>query len=168
MKDPFQAGTAEYAAWDEQALAEGALLLDELYAALGRYVIFPSAEAHDAVVLWTAATHAQSAWEHATRLGLIAPEKRCGKTRAQTVIEACSHRPLAAVNATTAAIYRSISEDDPPTLLFDEVDALFGNKRKAEDNEDLRALLNAGHERGRSVIRCVGPGRYRRAAGHDR
>jgi hypothetical protein len=37
------------------------------------------------------------------------------------------------------------------------VDAIFGSKRAAEDNEDLRALLNAGHGRGRPVLRCVGP-----------
>jgi hypothetical protein len=136
---------------------DGTALLAELHTALGRYVIFPSQYAHDAVTLWIAASHGQPAWEHASRLGLTAPEKRCGKTRAQTVIEYTCHKPLAAVNATTAAAYRSIDEADPPTLLFDEVDALFGSKRKAEDNEDLRALLNAGHERGRPVIRCVGP-----------
>ena len=45
----------------------------------------------------------------------------------------------------------------PPTLLFDEVDAIFGTKTKAEQHEDLRALLNAGFGRGRPALRCVGP-----------
>lgn len=136
---------------------DGAKLLDEVHAAITRYVVMPSPEAVDAVVLWIAATHAQPAFEHAPRLSITAPEKRCGKSRLLDVVEATAHKPLAAVNATTAAVYRSIDEDDPPTLLFDEVDAIFGSKRAAEDNEDLRALLNAGHQRGRPVIRCVGP-----------
>ena len=52
---------------------------------------------------------------------------------------------------------RSIGEKHPPTLLVDEADTLFGSKRVAEQNEDLRALLNAGHQRGRPALRCVGP-----------
>jgi Protein of unknown function (DUF3631) len=34
---------------------------------------------------------------------------------------------------------------------------LFGSKKNAENNEDFRALLNAGHQRGRPALRCVGP-----------
>jgi hypothetical protein len=36
---------------------EGAAILDEVHAALGRYVVFPSPEAHDAATLYIAATH---------------------------------------------------------------------------------------------------------------
>jgi hypothetical protein len=45
----------------------------------------------------------------------------------------------------------------PPTLVIDEADTIFGSKKVAENNEDLRALLNAGHQRGRPALRCVGP-----------
>lgn len=67
---------------------DGADLLGELHAAFGKYVVFPSPEAHDAVVVWCAATHAQDAWEHAPRLALVSPEKRCGKSRVLDVAEA--------------------------------------------------------------------------------
>src|SRR5207237_279814 len=40
----------------------------------------------------------------------------------------------------------------PPTLLVDEADTIFGGKN-AEANEDLRGLLNAGHQRNRPAIR---------------
>ena len=63
----------------------GAELLGQVHAAFTRYVIFPSAEAADAVMLYTAATHTQAAWEHATRLVVKSPIKRCGKTRLQEV-----------------------------------------------------------------------------------
>jgi uncharacterized protein DUF3631 len=82
-----------------------------------------------------------------------APEKRCGKSRLLDVIEATCHDPLITVNASAAAVYRAIGTDDPPTLLVDEADTIFGSKKSAEANEDLRGLLNAGHQRNRPAIR---------------
>jgi hypothetical protein len=130
----------------------GAAILDALYAVLIRYVILPSAEAVDAVVLWIAATHAISAWAHAPRLVIRAPEKRCGKSRLLDIVEGCCHHPLITVNASPAAVYRSIASDQPPTLLIDEADTIFGGEN-ATTNEDIRGLLNAGHQRNRPAIR---------------
>ena len=62
-------------------------------------MILPSAEAAVAVVLWTAATHAQPAWQHAPRLVIRAPEKRCGKSRLLDIVEGTCHAPLITVNA---------------------------------------------------------------------
>jgi hypothetical protein len=130
----------------------GATLLKELHAALCRYVVFPNPHAADAVTLWTAATHAQPAWEHAPRLAVVSPLKRCGKSRLLDVVSETCHAPLITVNATIAAVVRSIG-DDPPTLLVDEADTLWGTKRQADNNEDLRGLLNAGHQRNRPMLR---------------
>ncbi|MEW2377524.1 DUF3631 domain-containing protein [Micromonospora sp. NPDC047812] len=80
-----------------------------------------------------------------------APEKRCGKSRLLDVVEATCYAPLITVNASPAAVYRAIGTDDPPTLLVDEADTIFG--AAAEANEDLRGLLNAGHQRNRPAIR---------------
>jgi hypothetical protein len=139
---------------------DGAVLLDELHSALRYYVVFPAPEAIDAVVLWVAATHAQAAWQHATRLHLTSPVKRCGKSRLLDVIHATCCRPLIAVNISPAALVRSIGAD-PPTLLLDEIDAVF-SKRASENHEDLRGILNAGHQRNRPYIRCVGVGTAQR------
>ncbi|MEV6527720.1 DUF3631 domain-containing protein [Longispora sp. NPDC051575] len=130
---------------------DGAALLDALRAALVRYVVAPNPESADATVLWIAATHAQTAWAHAPRLVIRAPERRCGKSRLLDVVEGTCHQPLITVNCSTAAVYRSIGSDTPPTLLIDEADTIFGVK--AGDNEDLRGLLNAGHQRNRATIR---------------
>jgi len=132
--------------------ADGAVLLKELHAALCRYVVFPSGEAADATTLWVAATHAQPAWEHAPRLAVVSPLKRCGKSRLVDVVAETCHAPLITVNATIAAVVRSIGED-PPTLLVDEADTLWGSKKQADANEDLRGLLNAGHQRNRPMLR---------------
>jgi hypothetical protein len=132
--------------------ADGAAILAQLHTALTKYVILPSPEAGAAVALWVAATHAQAAWQHAPRLVIRAPEKRCGKSRLLDIVEATCHEPLITVNASPAAVYRAIGTDTPPTLLVDEADTIFGGQN-AEASEVLRGLLNAGHQRNRPAIR---------------
>jgi hypothetical protein len=138
---------------------DGAELLDAAHEALIRYVIFPSKAAAVAVTLWVVATHALPAWQHATRLVIKSPQKRCGKSRLLDIVKLLCFNPMPSTDMSTAVIYRSIGDDDhkTPTLLIDEADALFGTKSKAEQNEDLRGLLNAGFQRDRTVWRCVGP-----------
>jgi hypothetical protein len=131
---------------------DAARLLGELRAAFSRYVVLPSPQAADAVTLWTAATHAQPAWEHAPRLAVVSPLKRCGKSRLLDVVAETCHGPLITINATIAAVVRSIGAD-PPTLLVDEADTLWGTRKQADANEDLRGLLNAGHQRNRPMLR---------------
>lgn len=132
---------------------DGAALLDDVRKALTTYVVLPSDQAADAVTLWIAATHGQPAWEHAPRLAVISPEKRCGKSRLMDVVEAMCHHPFVTVNASVAAVVRSIAEDDPPTLCVDEADTIFGTRTRAEQHEDLRGILNAGHQRNRPYVR---------------
>ena len=131
----------------------GAELLDQVQAALRRYVVLPSDEALTAVTLWIGATHAAPAWNTAARLVIRAPEKRCGKSRLLDIIEAICHHPVMTVNASPSAIYRLIgsAQGDPPTVLIDEADTIFGDSAGA--HEDLRGLLNAGHQRGRPALR---------------
>jgi hypothetical protein len=132
---------------------DGGALLDEVYAALSKYVILPSDHAMTGVVLWIAATHAVPAWTHATRLVIWAPEKACGKSRLMQLVRALCHRELMAVNVSSSAVYRAISqfEADPPTILLDEADTIFG--AKAAGDEDLRGLLNGGFERDAYTLR---------------
>ncbi|MBO0609381.1 DUF3631 domain-containing protein [Myceligenerans salitolerans] len=132
---------------------DGAALLDEVREAMSRYIILPSDEAMIGVVLWIAATHAVPAWTHATRLVIWAPEKACGKSRLMQLIRALCHRELMAVNVSSSAVYRAISgaKSDPPTLLLDEADTVFG--AKASGDEDLRGLLNGGFERDAYALR---------------
>ena len=127
-------------------------LLDEIRRHLTRYVVLPSDQAADAVALWVMATHAQPSWEHATRLAVISPEKRCGKSRLLDIIEALARNPLMTVNISSAALVRCITEDDPPTLLLDEADTVLRG-RAADQNEDLRGILNGGYQRGRAYRR---------------
>ena len=136
----------------QPSIVDGAALLDRLRETIRQYVILPNTEALDAVVLWIAASHALAAWACAPRLVIRAPEKRCGKSRLLDLVEAACHNPLITVNASPAAVYRAIGSDDPPTLLIDEYDTIFGPST-AGSAEDLRGLLNAGHQRNRPALR---------------
>ena len=143
------------------ALPTGADVLNELRAALTKYVILPSDADADGITLWIAATHAQQVLEHASRLVVKSPLKRCGKTRALEVISETAHRPLRTTNISTAALVRSIDETDPPTLILDEGDVIFATRRReaSEKAEDIRGILNSGHSRGWPYIRWDAVGR---------
>ena len=130
--------------------------LSELADFLGSYVVFSSVEARDAVALWAAHTWAIGAAGTTPRLSIRSVEKQSGKTRLLEVLELVVARPIMAVNVSVAALFRSIGEP-PPTILWDEIDALFRGGNDSS-REDLRALLNSGYRRGASVLRVVGEG----------
>src|SRR4030095_1240783 len=90
--------------------------------------------------------------DHSPAWASAPPLKRCGKSRLLDVVAETCHAPLITINATIAAVVRSIGAD-PPTLLVDEADTLWGTRKQADANEDLRGLLNAGHQRNRPMLR---------------
>ncbi|MCT2031892.1 DUF3631 domain-containing protein [Dietzia cinnamea] len=158
LDDRASSGSSGLSGYPAVEPARGAELLDEVAAAVSRYCILPSPHALTGVVLWIAYTHMSDAFEYAPRLVARSAEKRSGKSRLLEVVDALVHEPLRAVNATVSYIFRSLDRDGmPPTLLLDEADTIFGTKTKAEQNEDLRGLLNAGFQRGLTFGRTVGP-----------
>jgi putative DNA primase/helicase len=132
--------------WHEQV--DGVAVLDEIRDHLRRFIILPEG-AVEAIALWVVHTYSTKAAGVFPILAVISPDKRCGKSRLLSVLGALVYRPLPAANVSPAAIYRVI-ELFHPTFLLDEADAWFPEK------EELRGLLNAGYERGQSVIRIVG------------
>ncbi len=148
-------GNPSYAQGYDEPDDEGIELLGELFDTLTRYVVFPSRPAAIAATLWATATHAQTSWEHATRLVIKSPVKRCGKSRLLDLLAELCNDVLITVNVSAAALARSISEERPPTILVDEGDTVFGRRRgdRAENAEDLRGILNAGHGRNRPYLR---------------
>ncbi len=131
--------------------------LTDLADFLGSFVAFPSPEARDAVALWVAHCYLIDGVTTTARLSIRSAEKQCGKTRLMEILELVVIRSLPVVNCSVAALFRSI-EAPPPTILWDEVDAVFrGGNDPGRD--DLRALLNSGYRRGASVRRVVGEGK---------
>lgn len=135
-----------------------ALTLDKTLQTLGdflsQYVVFANPYQRTATTLWVAITWAVHAFDVAPYLLITAPERRSGKTRLLEVLELVVHKPLLASNISPAALYRVVHQEHP-TLLLDEIDAIYGPK--AQGNEELRALINAGHRRGVVAIRMKGP-----------
>lgn len=134
-----------------------AALLGQVREFIARYVLLPGDAYRDVMALWVLHAHVIGAADNSPRLIFKSPEKESGKTRALEVLEVLVPAPLATINATVAAVFRLLAVEQA-TLLFDEVDAVFNPKMQRE-NEDLRALLNAGYRRFANVIRVVGEGK---------
>lgn len=129
-----------------------AAVLDDAVRFLQRYVVL-RAEHRVALALWIAHTHAIDTADATPYIATMSAEKRSGKT---LLLEVCSllvREPLPTANISDAALFRAISELTP-TMLMDEVDAVFGPK--ARDREELRGILNAGYRRGAHVLRMGG------------
>jgi len=130
-------------------------LLDGLATFVRTYVVLSPAQV-DATALWIAHTHAIEAAEVTPYLAIGSAVRESGKTLLLDVLAHLVARPLATANISEAALFRVIAERRP-TLLFDEIDTIFGPR--ARDREDMRGLLNAGYRRGLSVYRCGGESR---------
>ena len=137
-------------------IINGAELLDTVHTFIKRFVAFPSPACIDTVTLWAAHAHMVEHFYTTPRLAMLSPEPESGKTRVLEILDLLTPRPMLIFSPSVAAIFRKLAQEQI-TLLFDEVDTIFTKRGKDDQNEDLRALLNAGYRRGASIPRCVGP-----------
>jgi hypothetical protein len=105
------------------------------------------------LALWAIGTRVFDIFDCYPYLGITSPTKRCGKTRVGEILELLCARALLSVNVSDAALFRSI-EADQPTVIVDEAESL--RNKNSERSQSLLALLQSGHRKGASVIRCVG------------
>lgn len=143
------------AVWQTQEQhKDGAALLDDIERFYSRFVVYPGDHERVAHVLWTAHAHCMGLWDSTPRLAFMSPEPGSGKSRALEVTAPLVPRALHAVNVTPSYLIRKIADEDgAPTLLYDEIDTVFG-PRARDGNEDLRGVLNAGHRRNALSGRC--------------
>lgn len=122
---------------------------------LERFVSYPNRHASVAHTLWIAHSHLMDEWDTTPRLAFLSAEPASGKSRALEVTSMLVPRPIEAVNSSPAYIVRKVSDDcGLPTILYDEIDAVFGPKNQ-KGNEDLRSILNAGYRRHSMIGRCT-------------
>jgi hypothetical protein len=143
-----------YAPVNARALAD---LLDSAAEILRRYVVFQFPEQAEVCALWAIHTWPFSAFDYTPYLSVFAAEKRSGKSRLLEVLSLLVRNARLTSGSSSAALIRSVDEDDPPTILLDEVDAVYNKKNDAEA-ENTRQFLNAGFRRGAEFLRCVGQG----------
>jgi hypothetical protein len=132
-------------------------LLEAVEGFLRRYVVFQSPDQAEACALWAIHTWAFNAFDYTPYLSVFAVEKRSGKSRLLEVLGLLVCNARLTSGSSSAALIRSVDEDKPPTILLDEVDAVYSKKNDAEA-ENTRQFLNAGFRRGAKFLRCVGQG----------
>lgn len=153
MSEPIDRSD-EIREWYEDENPTGHSVLDSIERFLARFVVYPSVHERRAHVLWIAHTWLMECWESTPRIAFLSPEPGSGKSRALEVTEPLVPRPVHAVNTSPAYLFRKVSDEaGPPTILYDEIDTVFGPR--AKDNEDIRGMLNAGHRKGATAGRCV-------------
>ena len=132
---------------------DGADLLDRIRELLLRFIKYPSDATCVAHVLWIVHTHLISAFFTTPRLGVLSSGPGSGKTRLLEITALLAARVIFSVSSSPAYIIRKIkSSVEPPTILYDEIDGIFGPN--GDGNEFLRTAFNAGYRRGATVGRC--------------
>ena len=135
--------------------------LDELTGWIEQYVVFPNSHCAAAIALWIAHTWRSTDFYTTPRLVFTSPVPGSGKTRGLELLALTCFNARMTISSSTAAMFRRIGAAHnnnvlPPTILFDETDALFGSSRPSETTEQLRGLMNSGYKRGATVDRCEG------------
>jgi Protein of unknown function (DUF3631) len=130
------------AAVDGQTLLKG--IIDEM----GLYVFLPENE-KIAIALWIIASYAFDSFYIFPRLRLKSATKGCGKSTVLDIIEHLVNKPLIPSNITGPGLFRLIAAHRP-TMLLDEAD------RYVNDNNDLISIIDAGHKKNGTAIRCDG------------
>jgi hypothetical protein len=128
------------------------MLLGAVEKLVRRFVRFPSEHEPAALALFVLHTWALDAAQATPYVLVVSPEKRSGKTRGLETVELVVREPLRAASVTAAGVFQAI-EAWRPTMLIDELDAIFNAKAKSEQAEALRGVLNAGNRRGSYVVR---------------
>ena len=158
--EPKAAGTAPSAVAAESGATVNRFLTD-VEAFVRRYVMFPTDHEPTALALWVAHTHCADKVETSPILAVTSAEMRSGKTRVLDLLELLVPNPERCVLPSESVLYTLLSQEPRPTLLIDEADAIFANRRQAERYEGVRGVLNAGNRKGTTVPRVRLDGKKR-------
>ena len=107
-----------------------------------------------AIALWVmfAWVHDEVA-THSPILLITSPEPDSGKTTTLAIVSYLIPRAIFSVDISKGALYRSIQKWQP-SFAIDEFDDVFSAKNDS-DKSELRSVINSGHTRGQSVLRCI-------------
>lgn len=135
--------------------------LDRLTDWINRYSVHLTEHEARVMALWAAHTWVVTCFYVTPRLIFSSATPQSGKTRQLELLENVTYAPRRTENTTPAVLFRSIERGydngAPPTILFDETDAMFNGKGDGKQ-EELRGLVNSGYKQGGRVDRCVGDG----------
>jgi hypothetical protein len=131
--------------FDDVPNEPGHRVLDDLRDWLADHVAYQSEHHAPTIALWCAHTHALDRAASTPRIAFESPEPESGKTRTLELMECVCRRAKLVLQMSAASVYRWV-EALRPTILLDEIDAVFGPKA-SNDHEELRSIINTGHRR---------------------
>ncbi|GAA4376864.1 DUF3631 domain-containing protein [Nocardioides caricicola] len=128
-------------------------LIDDLASFIGRFVVL-SDEQRLVMAVYVIHTHIAKRCQQTPYIFIHSPEPECGKSRLMEVLDVLVREPWMIVNPSDAVLFRKVN-DSMPTLLWDEIDAVF-NPKSAQYHEEQRGMLDQGHRRRGRVPRFIG------------
>lgn len=128
-------------------------LVSDLVDFISRYVVMTDAQ-ELVIAVYIIHTHIVHACQQTPYIFIHSPEPECGKSRLMEVMELLVARPWMIVNPSDAVLFRQV-HSAMPTLLWDEIDAVFAPK-SAQFHEEQRGMLDQGHRRHGRVPRFLG------------
>lgn len=134
--------------------------LDDLLGFVTRYVALPSEHEPVAIALWIAHSHLIELLEVSPVLAATSVEPRSGKSRVLDCLALLVRNPRRMIGPSEAVFYTVLAKRPRPTVLFDEIDTVFG-KHPSERTEGIRAVFNSGNRRGTPVLRVSFEGKRR-------
>lgn len=137
-----------------------AATLDQATDWINKYSVHLTEHEARVMALWAAHTWVSEAFYVTPRIIFSSATPQSGKTRQLELLENITCSPERTENDTPAVLFRSIEKGHeagyPPTILFDETDAMFNGSGDGKQ-EELRGIANSGYKKGGRVRRCVGP-----------
>lgn len=134
--------------------------LDQATDWINKYSVHLTEHEARVMALWAAHTWVSEAFYVTPRIIFSSATPQSGKTRQLELLENITCSPERTENDTPAVLFRSIEKGHeaghPPTILFDETDAMFNGSGDGKQ-EELRGIANSGYKKGGRVRRCVGP-----------
>ena len=115
----------------DQDERRGEIMMQAVYDRLRKFINYPGEHEHVAHALWCVHTHLMNVWESTPRIAFISPEPASGKTRALDITEELVPNPVNSVNVSPAYLFRKVGAEEGATILFDEIDTIFGPKAPA-------------------------------------
>lgn len=139
-----------------ETTAPSPTIVEQVAQFINRYVVLPDADALLVLALWVIHTHVFENAYATPYIYINSHEPGCGKTRLLEVLEYAARNAALSASLTSSTLYRQMIDPEyRPTMLIDEVDALFDGSKK---NEDMRGVLNSGYQHKGYVLRTL-PGK---------
>lgn len=123
-------------------------ILTDISDYIKRFIVLPHEYQYNVLAVWCIHTWAFDVAKTTPYLYVHSPEKQSGKSLLLDVLASIVRNPMQTIDATGPVIFRAI-ETLEPTLMFDEVDAVWHGAK----NEGLRGILNGGYKIGGKVYR---------------